>query len=215
MTSPGNPFEASASALGYLYQLRVALQRCVELSRGGIEWSVAIEATDDVQALVGSRTELTQLKKRADNVRLTDLSQDLWKTLRVWSHAVTEEQIDLAEASFYLITTAELPEDSAGFLLQPKASGHRDEQAAEALIVQARQSSKSTTLDKAFKAFDALGEQRRAELISRIEVIGDAPGWTPSGRNYSATQAWPSSAGSQSPFFSVLRAGSSSGHPSR
>ena len=26
MTSPVNPFEASASALGYLYQLRVALQ---------------------------------------------------------------------------------------------------------------------------------------------------------------------------------------------
>ncbi|WP_280491968.1 hypothetical protein [Nocardia asiatica] len=69
MSSPGNPFEASASALGYLYQLRVALQRCVELSRGGIEWSVAIEATDDVQALIGSRIELTQLKKLADNVR--------------------------------------------------------------------------------------------------------------------------------------------------
>ncbi|MEU5257031.1 ABC-three component system protein [Streptomyces longwoodensis] len=176
MTSPENPFEASASALGYLYQLRVALQRCVELSRGGIEWSVAIEATDDVQALIGSHTELTQLKKRADNVRLTDLSSDLWKTIRVWSHSVTEGQIDLAETSLYLITTAELPEDSAGFLLQPKASGHRDEQAAEALLVQARQSSKSTTLAKAFEAFDALGTLRRAELISRIEVIGDAPG---------------------------------------
>ena len=33
MTSPENPFEASASALGYLYQLRVALHRCVEFSR--------------------------------------------------------------------------------------------------------------------------------------------------------------------------------------
>lgn len=176
MTSPENPFEASASALGYLYQLRVALQRCVELSRGGIEWSVAIEATDDVQALIGSHTELTQLKKRAENVRLTDLSSDLWKTIRVWSHAVTEGHIDLAETSLYLITTAELPDDSAGFLLQSKASGHRDEKAAEALLVQARQSSKSTTLAKAFEAFDALGEQRRAELIGRIEVIGDAPG---------------------------------------
>jgi len=176
MTSPENPFEASASALGYLYQLRVALQRCVQLSRGGIEWSVAIEATDDVQALIGSHTELTQLKKRAENVKLTDLSTDLWKTIRVWSHAVTKKHIDLAETSLYLITTAELPPGTAGFLLQPKASGHRDEQAAEALIVQARQQSGNKTLAKAFEAFDALDERRRAELISRIEVIGDAPG---------------------------------------
>ncbi|WP_146099176.1 ABC-three component system protein [Nocardia nova] len=176
MNSPVNPFEASASALGYLYQLRVALQRCVELSRGGIEWSVAIEATDDVQALIESRTELTQLKKRADDVRLTDLSSDLWKTIRVWSQAVTEKRIDLAETTFYLVTTAELPDGSAGFFLQPKTSGHRDEQTADALLVQARQSSQSKTLAKAFDAFDALDEQRRAELVSRIEVIGDAPG---------------------------------------
>ncbi|MGN2638820.1 ABC-three component system protein [Nocardia takedensis] len=176
MSSSGNPFEASASALGYLYQLRVALQRCVELSRGGIEWSVAIEATDDVQALIGSRTELTQLKKRADNVRLTDLSPDLWKTIRVWSQAVTENRIDLAETNLYLITTAELPDGSAGFSLQPETSGYRDEKAADVLLVQARKSSKSETLAKAFDAFDALDERRRAELISRIEVIGDAPG---------------------------------------
>ncbi|MFD4460124.1 ABC-three component system protein [Nocardia sp. NBC_00802] len=176
MNNPVNPFEASASALGYLYQLRVALQRCVELSRGGIEWSVAIEATDDVESLIGSRTELTQLKKRAENVRLTDLSTDLWKTIRVWSEAITERRIDLAETSFYLVTTAELPDGSAGYFLQPETSGHRDEQAAEALLIQARQSSESKTLAKAFEAFDAVDEQRRAELISRIEVIGDAPG---------------------------------------
>ncbi|MDQ1052024.1 hypothetical protein QFZ76_010349 [Streptomyces sp. V4I2] len=176
MSSPGDPFEASASALGYLYQLRRALQRCVELSRGGIEWSVAIEATDDVQALIGSHTELTQLKKRAERVRLTDLSSDLWKTIRIWSQAVTDRRIDLAETSLYLMTTAELPDGSVGFFLQSKASGHRDEQAAEALLVQARQSSQSNTLAKAFDAFDALGERRRAELVSRIEVIGDAPG---------------------------------------
>ncbi|MFF5036182.1 ABC-three component system protein [Nocardia salmonicida] len=176
MTSPGNPFEAAASALGYLYQLRVALRRCVELSRGGIEWSVAIEATDDVQVDIGSRTELTQLKKRADNVRLTDLSSDLWKTIRVWCQAVTEKRIDLAETSLYLITTAELPDNTVGSFLQPKASGQRDEKAAEALLIEARQSSKSESLAKAFHAFDVLDQPRRAELISRIEVIGGAPG---------------------------------------
>lgn len=175
MTGTGDPFEASASALGYLYQLRTALQRCVELSRGGIEWSVAIEATDDVQAMIGSHTELTQLKKRAGGVRLTDLSSDLWKTLRIWSQAVSDRRIDLDETSLYLVTTAELPPGSVGFLLQPKAGGHRDEQAAEALLTAARQSSQSATLAKAFDAFDALGPQRRAHLLSRVEIVGSAP----------------------------------------
>ncbi|MFF2619716.1 ABC-three component system protein [Kitasatospora sp. NPDC058046] len=175
MTGAKDPFEASASALGYLYQLRKALQRCVELSRGGIDWSVAIEATDDLEALVGSRTELTQLKKRAPGTRLTDLQPDLWKTLRIWSQAVTDRRIDLGETSLYLLTTAELPAGTAGFHLQCGTSGHRDERRAENLLLRARRFSDSTALAAAFKAFDALGDQRRRELISRIEVIGRAP----------------------------------------
>jgi len=170
----GDPFEASASALGYLYQLRTALNRCVELSRGGIDWSVAIEATDDVQSLIGRHTELTQLKKRAEGVRLTDLAADLWKTLRIWSQAVTDGRIDLSETSLYLVTTAEVPAGTAGYFLQSAASGHRDEKAAETLLLQARRSSQSTTLAKAFAAFDTLDARRRAELVSRIEVIGTA-----------------------------------------
>ncbi len=128
---------------------------------------------------------------------------------------MTEGQIDLAETNFYLITTAELPEDSAGFLLQPKASGHRDEQAAEALIVRARQSSKSTTLDKAFKAFDALGEQRRAELISRIEVIGDAPGMDSIREELLGYASLAVERRFAESFLQRLEAGSSSGRPSR
>jgi hypothetical protein len=173
----GDPFEASASALGYLYQLRTALLRCVELlTTNGIDWSVAIEATDDVQALVGDRTELTQLKKRADGVRMTDLQPDLWKTIRIWSQGVIDGRIELDNTRLYLVTTAELPEGTAGYFLQSNALSHRDETAAGELLLKARESSQSTSLAKAFAAFDALDGPRRAALLGRMEVIGSAPG---------------------------------------
>ncbi|MFG2697196.1 ABC-three component system protein [Kitasatospora sp. NPDC048407] len=175
MAQAKDPFEAAASALGYLFQLRKALQRCVELSRDGIEWNVAIEAADDVEVSTEAGTELIQLKRRAPGIRLTDFQPDLWKTLRIWSEGVTGHRIDLDETNLYLLTTAELPAGTAGFHLQSRASGHRDEQAAEALLVAARAASGNTDLASAFKAFDKLTEQQRARLVSRIEVIGSAP----------------------------------------
>ncbi|MFD9607007.1 ABC-three component system protein [Streptomyces sp. NPDC059970] len=179
MADKDDPFEASASALGYMYQFAKALEACIEQSMGGIEWSVAVEAADDIEKHVGSLTELLQLKQRAEGIRLTDSASDLWKTLRIWAEAATNERIDLAETNLFLLTTAELPQGSAGFHLQPKASGHRDEEKALALLRAARATSKNKDLQKAFDAFDTLGSAQKEQqhtLLSRIEVIGGAPG---------------------------------------
>lgn len=178
MAAKDDQFEASASALGYLYQFAKALQLCIEQWVGGLEWSVAVEAADDIEKHAGSLTELLQLKQRADGTRLTDSAPDLWKTLRIWCEAATAGRIDLAETNLFLMTTAELPPGSAGYHLQPKASGHRDEGKALTLLRGARQASSSDTLQKAFAAFDRLeadGAVGHSALLARIDVIGDAP----------------------------------------
>uniref|UniRef100_A0AAU2VWI6 ABC-three component systems C-terminal domain-containing protein n=1 Tax=Streptomyces sp. NBC_00008 TaxID=2903610 RepID=A0AAU2VWI6_9ACTN len=178
MAVKDDQFEASASALGYLYQFAKALHLCIEQWVNGLEWSVAVEAADDIEKHAGSLTELLQLKQRAEGVRLTDSAPDLWKTLRIWCVAATTGRIDLAEANLFLITTAELAPDSAGYHLQPKASSHRDEDKALRLLRAAREASKNDQLRKAFEAFDGLeadGAMRQSDLLSRIEVIGDAP----------------------------------------
>ncbi|XIE77133.1 hypothetical protein AB6O49_00055 [Streptomyces sp. SBR177] len=72
MAGKDDQFEASASALGYLYQFAKALQICIEQWVGGLEWSVAVEAADDIEKHAGSLTELLQLKQRAEGTRLTD-----------------------------------------------------------------------------------------------------------------------------------------------
>ncbi|MFC8006780.1 ABC-three component system protein [Streptomyces olivaceus] len=178
MTARDDQFEASASALGYLYQFAKALHLCIEQSMSGPGWSVAVEGADDIEKHAGSLTELLQLKQRAAGVRLTDSSPDFWKTLRIWCLAAAAGQVSLPETNFFLMTTAALPEGSAGYHLQPRASGHRDEEAALALLRQARTASTNDSLQKAFKAFDALndaGKPGQSALLARIDVIGGAP----------------------------------------
>lgn len=84
MTSPTS-FSASDSALGYLYQVRLALLSSLERLGQDQTFALYLETLDDVVfESTGSAFELLQLKhhcQRAAN--LTDASPDLWKTLRV------------------------------------------------------------------------------------------------------------------------------------
>jgi hypothetical protein len=134
MGPKADPFEASASAVGYVYQLYKALLTCVELYGLGLGWSVAIEAGDDIESQFDQETRLWQLKHRAPGTRMTDASSDLWKTLRIWARVAATRRLELDETELLLFTTAELPAGTVGCLLQPEQSGERDEVQALALI---------------------------------------------------------------------------------
>ncbi|MER5307503.1 ABC-three component system protein [Streptomyces sp. NPDC002773] len=175
MAEKADLFEASASAIGYVYQLRKALHLCVERYGRGIDWSVAIEAGDDIEEVSKDGTIYYQLKHRAPGVSLTDASTDLWKTLRIWAHAIANHQLDLDETDLVLMTTAELPSGSAASLLQPGAVCSRDASGALKALTAARTASTNRDLKKAFEAFDALTEKQRQRMVSRIQVLGRAP----------------------------------------
>ncbi|GAA3904760.1 hypothetical protein GCM10022244_13660 [Streptomyces gulbargensis] len=175
MAEKTDPFEASASAIGYVYQLRKALHLCIERHGRGFDWSVAIEAGDDIEEVSKDGTIYYQLKHRAPGVSLTDASTDLWKTLRIWAHAIANHQLDLDETDLVLMTTAELPRGSAASMLQPAVVSRRDESGALKALTAARESSTNKDLKKAFEAFDALTEEQRQVMTSRIQVLGRAP----------------------------------------
>ncbi|MET9878559.1 ABC-three component system protein [Actinacidiphila glaucinigra] len=168
-------FEASASVVGYIYQLRKALYACIERHGRGLDWCIAIEAGDDIEEITDRGRVLSQLKHRATGVSLTDSSTDLWKTLRIWAHAITHERVDLDGTDLLLLTTADLPAGSVGFLLQPVASGVRNEDRALEALVAAREASVSRENRKAYEAFDKLSEAERRSMVARIQVIGHAP----------------------------------------
>lgn len=175
MSGQGESFEASASAVGYVYQFRRALLSCVEQLRVGIDWSLAIEAGDDIEVQADQQTGLWQLKHRKPGTRLTDSSTDLWKTLRIWSTALNSGTVHFDTTDLFLLTTADLAEGSAASLLQPTSSGVRNEAKALELLQEARTASTSDTNAKAYKAFDQLNPAQRALLLSRIQVLGKAP----------------------------------------
>lgn len=164
-----NPFEATASALGYAFQFRYSLARALDLRLGGVDWSIAIEAGDDVEKLgIGGR-ELHQLKQRAPGTSLTDASVDLWKTLRVWCQALESGTLDLSTTRLLLVTTATVAEGSAPDLL--RSNSGRDEATALVLLKNVAATSVNKTNAKAYKAFAALGDPQLRLLLRQVEVV--------------------------------------------
>ncbi|GHG11720.1 hypothetical protein [Streptomyces zaomyceticus] len=115
-----------------MYQIRKALHLCVDRDRRGIEWSVAIEAGDDIEKVSKDGRGYHQLKHRAPGASLTDASTDLWKTLRIWAHAIAGHRLDPEETDLVLMATAELPSGSAASLLLPTVRQRDDAGALKA-----------------------------------------------------------------------------------
>jgi hypothetical protein len=174
-TTRKGQFTAASSAAGYYYQARLALLQSVRLAYGQYNVDVAIERLDDVSfEAAGLPLELIQTKHHIDRVcDLTDFSQDLWKTLRVWSHAAKEKPALPGQTRLLLITTGEAPSESAASFLKPDAA--RDIAQAETLLLSAARTSENQALKDAFSAFESLTPQMRHALLNAIEVVDRAP----------------------------------------
>src|SRR4051812_49201830 len=79
-------FSAAPSMLGYLYQVRVALLWAIRQSKVG-DFMVSLEVLDDVSfERNGEAIAVLQTKHAVKATSgLSDLSPELWKTLRVWA----------------------------------------------------------------------------------------------------------------------------------
>lgn len=104
MTSTKNAFSAAEPGLGYIYQARFALLRALDLSEDA---SIYIERNDDVE-FVGQDGRLTlgSLKHKAPGDRLTDLSVDFWKSVRIWADHYKTSGRSASSAKFMLFSTA-------------------------------------------------------------------------------------------------------------
>jgi len=171
-------FEASASMLGYLYQIRQLLACAVERYEHGLDWSVAVEAGDDIEVVRADGKTYYQLKHRAESAKLTDRSSDLWKTLRIWAEELAAGRIELTETDLLLLTTAEIVGDTIGQYLCPALVGARDEDEALRLIVAVASETTNETNKKAYEAVNRLSEPQKRSLVSRIQVVGDSPNIT-------------------------------------
>ncbi len=162
-------FSASESLQGYLYQCRYALLLFLQRNRATPSVRVSIEKFDDVTFESGGQPrELIQTKHRRQPGNLTDLSEDLWKTLRIWIEGVRDNNFPLPGTIFSLITTQMAPNDSAAGLLRPGQG--RDPSKADTLLVAAAKATTSAQLRDACDVFLKLTAKKRNAMLANVYV---------------------------------------------
>lgn len=173
MTRP-SPFSAADSAIGYLYQVRVALLWALRRLKRGSDFIVSLETLDDVtfESKGGKPEELLQTKHhRNREAALTDASADLWKSLRVWFEGHAANAIPSGTA-LHLLTTAKAP---AGSVAANLRSESRDVDAAIKGLEATARSSSSEGNAAAYAVFLGASVTHRRSLIECVVVLDAAP----------------------------------------
>jgi hypothetical protein len=168
------PFSATDSALGYLYQVRVALLWSLRRAKAGGDFSVSLETLDDVtfESKGGTPEELLQTKHhRSREASLSNASGDLWKSLRVWFEGHASGQIP-AGTALYLLTTGEAPKDSAASFLRSEG---RDVAKALSILEGVPHSSESQANAAAYTAFLGASATARRAILDSVVVLDRAP----------------------------------------
>lgn len=159
---------ASASALGYLHQIRWGLYELVKQSGSRPDLKLTLEMHDDVAfEKDGALVDLQQLKLHTTGVGdLADKSTEIWRTLGVWlDHSRPGDPLGPA---LTLITNATAPAGSAAeFLRLGKAPNSTK---ALELLEAAASTSNAKVTERARKKFLALDPSDRAAFVAKIRV---------------------------------------------
>ncbi len=166
-------YSASESLQGYLYQCRHALLLLLRRNRAVPSVRMSVEKFDDVAFDGGGQPlELIQTKHRTQPGNLTDLSEDLWKTLRIWTEGVRDNEFLLPGTLFSLITTQIAPDGGAAALLRP--GENRNPAKAMGLLVAAAKATTNAKLKDACEVFLKLSAKKLNAMLSEVYVYDNA-----------------------------------------
>ena len=175
MPSPRSQFDASASAAGYLHQFQYALLFCLR-SYERPDHHICLERLDDVSLHEpdGTVVDLRQTKRHTERKgNLGNKSADVWKTLRVWSEAISSGVAAPERCHFFLVTNSESGENSAVRLLRVGQSD-ANRQEAQRLLEKAGLESTNSQVQECHKALMQLSERQRS-LLFQHAVLLDGP----------------------------------------
>lgn len=170
MTTSDTDFSAASPALGYLYQVRIALLWSLRRLQIDPAFLVSIETLDDVtfESTGGNPTDLLQTKHhRKAEGSLADSSTDIWKTLRIWLDAKKNRVIE-KNTQLYLITTTEVQSDSAASYL---GLSERQEKLAFRLLDSIAKTSTNKTNAKAYEAFKSAAQEDVIGLLENTYIL--------------------------------------------
>ncbi|MDR5905665.1 ABC-three component system protein [Franzmannia qiaohouensis] len=172
--SVSDKYAASEQGLGYIYQPRLALLRLLDLPEAT---AVLLEKDDDLDFVDKDGIKsLASLKHKAAGDRLTDLSIDFWKSIRIWLARYKRDGGSACNLRFFLLTTSKVSDTSflRGFLPDWSSSGNEGktllEQAEEAL-----NKSKAVSIQSIANEFNELTLTEKQDFLDRILILDSSP----------------------------------------
>lgn len=174
MAEAPDKFSAGEQGLGYIYQGRLALLQLLQLPENT---AVFLEKDDDLDFVAGDgRKSLASLKHKATGDRLTDLSTDFWKSVRIWLARYKRDGRSASNLRFFLFTTSAVSGKSflTAFLPARTSAGEETKTLAEqAEEVLAR--TKSGLIEGIAKEFNELTPTEKQDFLGRILILDATP----------------------------------------
>lgn len=164
-------FSAGEQALGYTYQSRFALLRLLQLPE---EVAVLMEKDDDLDFIEeGGIKSLASLKHKASGDKLTDLSTDFWKSVRIWLARYNRDGKIESPFQFFMFTTSEVSEKS--FLEHFSPKGDYDFSTIVSLADEVLSRSISKVISPIKNELDLLSDDEKRDFFSRIAIFDKCP----------------------------------------
>ena len=173
VTGSKDLYSAGEQGLGYIYQPRFALLKLLQLPESS---SVLIEKDDDLDFIdqAGAKT-LASLKHKAVGERLSDLSIDFWKSVRIWLTRYISDGRSASNLRFFIFTTAAVSESSfLKYFLFDKAVDEKNPSLSK-LAEDALAKTKSETIKVIAEQYLALPDAEREDFLSRIVIFDSSP----------------------------------------
>lgn len=169
-----NPFEASASMLGYFYQVRYALYLMLKFIKDGdLTKQVKIEGLDDIDLRQGKDIlQLLQTKHLTSKNKLTNGSKHFWKTINIWSQHIAKGIINTDNVSLNFVINSEPSKNSVIDLLS------RDEKNIELILSEMNEIteiSKNKDNQNGYNNFKILTIEQKKWLLKSIKVLALQP----------------------------------------
>ncbi len=172
--STTDKYSASEQGLGYIYQPRLALLQLLELPE---DTAVFLEKDDDLDFVdTNGCKSLASLKHKAAGDRLTDLSLDFWKSVRIWLIRYKRDGRSASNLRFFLFTTSTVSEPSflQAFLPDRMATSEEAKTLAEQADEVLRRS-KSESISDIAKEFNDLTSTEKQDFLVRILILDGSP----------------------------------------
>ena len=167
-----NKFAAGKQALGYIYQSRLALLHLLQLPEN---IGVHIEKDDDLDFIEeGGRKSLASLKHKSVGDRLTNLSTDFWKSVRIWLERYNTDHKLESSLRFFIFTTSEVSENSFLKFFLPYTNC--DDFSPIVKIADSKLVKSTSKIIIPIKTdFDLLNEDEKSDFLSRIVIFDNSP----------------------------------------